>query len=156
MRQTERVEVPRPDERIGRRFDIAGRGNRLLDPPAEPLRESDPASRWRDRKHRRDGVVSAQPGHLFDQVERFHQIGPPGRWDDAEPTRIQRCDPAADSGEQTSHLFRRVVDTDDSSRQIRVDLDRRGPWRRPDNRGAGLRRRTTEFHQQVDDTRRRD
>ena len=88
VRQAERVERRRPDERVGRRLDVPGLGQRAADAAAAALHVGQPAAGRRGRQHRGDVVVAGEPDDLLDQVGRVGQVGAPRRRGDGERAAV--------------------------------------------------------------------
>ena len=108
--QPERVEGRRPDERVGRRLDVAGLGERAADAAAAALHVGEPAAGRRGGQHRGDVVVAGEPDDLLDQVGGVGEVGTPRRRGDLRARLPSASTVAADGLEQLDDLGGRVGD----------------------------------------------
>ena len=129
--QAQRVQRRRPDERVGRRLDVARLGQRAADAAPAALHLGEAAAGRRRREHRRDVVVPGEPDDLLDQVGRVGQVGAPRRRRDGEGIAA-RVDVAADR----ARAARRPGPRCRARRRPGRDGRRRAAMDRP--RGAGV------------------
>ena len=107
--QPERVEDRFADERVGRRLDVAGLGERAPDAAAAALHVGQAAAGRGGGQHRGDVVVAGEPDDLLDQVRGVGQVRAPRRRDDLRALRRRRrpCSPRSRAARRPVRACRR-------------------------------------------------